>query len=131
VAAGEARPHTARGARPLSAPENDGWTAVLPLASLADGRPERVLVDGVDVLVVRDAERLFAIGNRCTHQGAPLSKGRVTFSGSIASVTCPVHGSTFDLITGKVMRAPATLPEPAYDVRVNEGVVEVRERAEA
>jgi nitrite reductase/ring-hydroxylating ferredoxin subunit len=55
----------------------------------------------------------------------------VTISGSIASVTCPVHGSTFDLVSGKVMRAPATLPEPAYDVRVNEGVVEVRERAQA
>jgi nitrite reductase/ring-hydroxylating ferredoxin subunit len=87
-----------------------------------------VLVDGVDVLVVRDGERLFAIGNRCTHQGAPLSKGRVTFSGSVTSVTCPVHGSTFDLATGKVMRAPATTPEPAYDARVNEGMVEVRRR---
>ena len=86
------------------------------------------MVDGVDVLVVRDGERLFAIGNRCTHQGAPLSKGRITFSGSIASVTCPVHGSTFDLATGRVMRAPATLSEPAYDVRVNEGTIEIRGR---
>jgi nitrite reductase/ring-hydroxylating ferredoxin subunit len=105
--------------------------AALPRASLQDGRPERVLVEGVDVLVVRDGDRLFAIGNRCTHQGAPLSKGRVTFSGSIASITCPVHGSTFDLATGAVMRAPATRPEPAYDVRVNEGVIEVRGRDES
>jgi nitrite reductase/ring-hydroxylating ferredoxin subunit len=115
----------------VSDPPDDGWVAALPLASLHDGRPERVLVDGVDVLVVRDGERLFAIGNRCTHQGAPLSKGRLTFSGSIASVTCPVHGSTFDLASGAVMRAPATRPEPAYDVRVDDGVVEVRERTEA
>jgi nitrite reductase/ring-hydroxylating ferredoxin subunit len=87
-----------------------------------------VSLDGVEVLLVRDGERLFAIANRCTHQGAPLDKGRVTFSGSIASATCPVHGSTFDLATGKVLRGPATRPEPAYDVRVNEGTVEIRER---
>jgi nitrite reductase/ring-hydroxylating ferredoxin subunit len=114
----------------VSVSPDDGWVAALALDSLADGRPERVLVDGVDVLVVREGERLFAIGNRCTHQGAPLSKGRVTFSGSIASVTCPVHGSTFDLATGAVMRAPATRPEPAYDVRVSEGTIEVRTRDE-
>jgi nitrite reductase/ring-hydroxylating ferredoxin subunit len=106
----------------------EGWIGVLAFTDLADRRPERLTVDGVDVLVVRDGERLFAIGNRCTHQGAPLSKGRITFSGSIASVTCPVHGSTFDLSTGKVMRAPATMPEPAYDARVNDGMVEIRRR---
>ncbi len=111
--------------------ESDGadWVGVLAEQALEDRRPERVLVDGVDVLLVRDGERLFAIANRCTHQGAPLSRGRVTFSGSIASVTCPVHGSTFDLATGKVLRGPATVPEPAYDVRVNGGTVEIRGRA--
>lgn len=102
--------------------------AALPLASLEDGRPERVLVDGVDVLVVREGDRLYAIANRCTHQGAPLSKGRVTFSGSIVSVTCPVHGSAFDLVSGKVLRGPATLPERAYDARVSDGTVQIRER---
>jgi nitrite reductase/ring-hydroxylating ferredoxin subunit len=103
--------------------------AVLSSAELEDRRPARVLVDGVDVLVVRDGDRLLAIGNRCTHQGAPLSKGRVTFSGSIAQVSCPVHGSTFDLATGRVLRAPAAQPEPAYDARVNAGKVEIRRRA--
>lgn len=101
---------------------------MLALASLEDRRPTRVVVDGVDVLVIRDGERLFAIGNRCTHQGAPLDRGRVTFSGSLAQVTCPVHGSTFDIATGKVMRGPATSPEPAYDARVSDGTIQVRRR---
>ncbi len=108
--------------------DDDGWVGVVPLATLEDRRPSRVSLDGVDVLVVRDGERLFAIGNRCSHQGAPLDRGRVTFSGSIASVTCPVHGSTFDLAAGKVLRGPATSPEPAYDARVIDGTVELRKR---
>jgi len=106
----------------------EGWRPTLTLESLADRRPARVNVEGEPVLLVRDGDRLFAIGDRCTHQGAPLSKGRVTFSGSIAQVTCPAHGSTFDLANGHVMRAPATSPEPAYDARVTEGVIELRRR---
>lgn len=105
-----------------------GWVGVLSSEALPDRKPARVVVDGFDVLVVRDGERLFAIGNRCTHQGAPLDRGRVTFSGSLAQVTCPAHGSTFDLATGRVMRAPATAPEPAYDARVNDGTIELRGR---
>jgi nitrite reductase/ring-hydroxylating ferredoxin subunit len=112
-------------------PEADGWVAALPLDSLIDRRPARVDVDGVEVLLVRDGERVLAIGNRCTHQGAALSRGRVTFAGSIASVTCPAHGSTFDLETGRVLRAPAMQPEPVYEVRVTEGTVEVRPRTTA
>jgi nitrite reductase/ring-hydroxylating ferredoxin subunit len=93
-----------------------------------DRKPARVDVHDEAVLVVRDGDRLFAIADRCTHQGASLSKGRVTFSGSIAQVTCPAHGSTFDLATGRVLRAPATTPEPAYDARVKDGRIELRNR---
>ena len=108
---------------------DEGWTATLASDALADRRPQMVDVEGTAVLLIRTGDRLFAIGNRCTHQGAPLAKGRVTFSGSIASVTCPVHGSTFDLATGRVLRGPAIVPEPAYDARVNHGMVEIRRRA--
>jgi nitrite reductase/ring-hydroxylating ferredoxin subunit len=107
---------------------DDGWVPTVELTSLEDRHPARVTVDGAPVLLVREGERLLAIGDRCTHQGAPLSRGRVTFSGSIAQVTCPAHGSAFDLTTGHVMRAPATSPEPAYDARVTNGVVELRLR---
>ena len=99
------------------------WTPVLAQDALADGRPVRIPFDGEDVLVVRDGDRPFAIGNRCTHQGAP-----VRFSGSLATIQCPLHGSMFSLPDGKVLRGPATQPVPAYDARVNEGMVEIRRR---
>jgi nitrite reductase/ring-hydroxylating ferredoxin subunit len=108
--------------------ENGGWIAVLPVTDLADRRPVKVDVDGSAVLLVRNGEELFGIGNRCPHQGAPLHKGRVRFGGSLITVQCPLHGSTFELTSGKVMRGPATEPARTYETRVTEGVVEIRPR---
>lgn len=107
---------------------DDGWIAALPLAELPDGAPVRVNVEGADVLLARDGDRLFAIANRCTHQGAPLSKGPLRFSGSLFTATCPVHGSQFALDSGRVMRGPATRPVTAYDVRVSEGMIQIKDR---
>jgi nitrite reductase/ring-hydroxylating ferredoxin subunit len=82
------------------------------------------------VLIVQSAGHYFAIGNQCTHQGAGLDRGVVKISGSVRTVTCPAHGSTFNLETGKVMRPPATKPVPVYDVKVEDGRVFIRPRTE-
>ncbi len=108
--------------------EGDGWTRVLALTDLADRKTVRVDLDGSAVLLVRNGNELFAIGNRCSHQGAPLHKGRVGFGGSLRTVQCPLHGSTFELADGKVLRGPATEPVPAYQTRVTDGMVEIRPR---
>lgn len=108
--------------------EDGGWIAVLPVTDLEDRKPVKVDVDGSAVLLVRNGEELFGIGNRCTHQGAPLHKGVVRFGGSLRTVQCPLHGSMFDLAEGRVLRGPATEPAPVYDTRVTDGVVEIRPR---
>ena len=88
-------------------------------------------VNGDVVLLVKAEDQVFAIGNQCTHQGAGLDRGVVKITGSVRTVTCPAHGSTFNLETGKVMRPPATKPVPVYDVKVEDGRVFVRPRAES
>ena len=107
---------------------DDGWVPVLPLTDLRDRKPVRVDLDGTPVLLVRNGDEVFAIGNRCSHQGAPLHKGPVRFGGSLRTVQCPLHGSTFELTDGKVLRGPATEPVPAYETRVTDGMVEIRPR---
>lgn len=107
---------------------DDVWSPVMALDDLPDARPTRAALDGLTVLVYRSGDRLFAIGNRCTHQGAPLDKGRVRVGGSEATVTCPAHGSVFRLTDGMVVRAPAHDPVPAFDARVTDGMVELRAR---
>jgi nitrite reductase/ring-hydroxylating ferredoxin subunit len=107
---------------------DDVWSPVMALADLAEAKATRADLDGVTVLLYRTGERLFAIGNRCTHQGAPLDKGRVRVGGSEATVTCPAHGSVFRLTDGVVVRAPAHDPVPAFEVRVTAGMVELKPR---
>jgi len=44
-------------------------------------------------------------------------------------ITCPWHGSRFDLTDGSVLRGPATAPQPSYEARVHDGKIEVRSRS--
>lgn len=104
----------------------EGWIRVAALDDLLEGEGVRVEAAGITVLLVRAGETVYAIGNRCTHQGAPLDRGRVTLSGSLATATCPAHGSMFGLADGRVTRGPATEPVAAFETRVVDGAVEVR-----
>ncbi len=106
---------------------DDGWTPVARAADVADGKPVRVEAGAVEVFLYRSGERWFALANRCSHQGGPLHKGRVS-GGTQPTVTCPVHGSMFWLTDGRVVRGPASAPQPVFDVREVDGMVEVRPR---
>jgi 3-phenylpropionate/trans-cinnamate dioxygenase ferredoxin subunit len=106
------------------------WIEVALEADLDDGKPRRATFGDLPVLLLRAREEVFAIGNQCTHQGAALDRGVVKIAGSVHTLTCPAHGSMFDLETGKVMRPPASKPVPVYDVKVEDGRVFVRTRGE-
>jgi nitrite reductase/ring-hydroxylating ferredoxin subunit len=108
--------------------DTDGWIATLPLDALPEGRSVKTDAGGDQVMLHRSGDTIFAVRNRCTHQGAPLDRGPVKIGGSEATVTCPFHGSTFRLGDGGVMRGPAVEPVQAFETRVTDGVVEVRPR---
>ncbi len=73
-----------------------------------------VNVDGVDVAIVRHDDDLFAISDECSHAAIPLSEGDVEG----CEIECWLHGSRFDLRTGKPSGPPATEPVPTYAVKV-------------
>lgn len=75
---------------------------------LAEGRLYEFDLDGVPVLVAKVGGRVYAIGGRCTHLGCRLVEG--TLRGTI--VTCPCHGTKFDMATGDVVRALTAWPRP-------------------
>jgi nitrite reductase/ring-hydroxylating ferredoxin subunit len=108
---------------------DEAWVAVMALDDLRESKATRVDRDGVAVLLYRMGERVFAVGNRCTHQGAPLDRGAVRIAGSEATVTCPAHGSVFRLTDGAVVRAPAHDAVPTFEVRVTEGSIELKLRS--
>jgi nitrite reductase/ring-hydroxylating ferredoxin subunit len=104
----------------------DDWTDVLAESELADGRPHCVEVAGSPVLVMRDRGELVALTDRCVHRGGPLHEGEV----QDGCVTCPLHGSRFRLRDGSVERGPAAYPQPVWEIRAQDGRVEVRRPAE-
>lgn len=72
-------------------------------SAIADGRARLVTIDDdLTVAVFRAGEAYYAIDNRCPHQGGPLGEGR--FDGTV--VTCPWHGFTIDVRTGRCPRTP-------------------------
>jgi nitrite reductase/ring-hydroxylating ferredoxin subunit/uncharacterized membrane protein len=102
------------------------WTPVLDANELPDGSAAMATVAGADVMLYREDGRLFALANRCSHRGGPLNKGTV---GDGPTVTCPWHASTFDLSDGSIVRGPASAPQPVYEVRENEGKIEIKTKS--
>ena len=103
------------------------WTPVLAESDLPEGTPTRVEANGASVLLYRTGGRILAIGATCTHAGGPLQEGKI-FDDEALCVECPWHQSVFRLDDGAVVHGPATVPETAYDVRVEQGKIEVRAR---
>jgi len=107
----------------LEAPEN--WTAVIDEASLMDSQPVLVKSAGVDIVLVREQGSLYGLLERCAHQGGPLHKGTV----EDGCLICPWHLSRYRLSDGAALSGPTAHPQPALEVRVRDGKVEVRRLA--
>ncbi len=80
------------------------------LSDLGDDTPLRVEVDGLDVAIVRSEGEVFAIEDECSHAAVALSEGDV----ANCEIECWMHGSRFDLRTGKPLGPPATDPVPVF-----------------
>ena len=85
----------------------------LRACALRDVAPETAIpveVDGEDVAIVHSAGRVYAIADECSHASIPLSEGDV----ADGEIECYLHGSRFDLATGKPLGLPATEPVAVY-----------------
>jgi 3-phenylpropionate/trans-cinnamate dioxygenase ferredoxin component len=74
-----------------------------------------VEVDGTPVCMVRTGSEIFALHDVCSHEEVPLSEGEVYDH----TVECWLHGSCFDLRTGKPTGPPATKPVTTYEVKID------------
>lgn len=85
----------------------------------ADGKYS-AKVAGWHVLVAKTETGLYAVNDRCTHQAAMLSGGRVRRG----AIMCPLHGARFELATGKCIGATyADLRR--FEVRITDGMIEI------
>src|SRR5215831_15497938 len=71
-------------------------------------------VAGTKVNVTSAPGHLYAFDDTCTHRGCSLAKGKLDGT----TVTCPCHGSEFDVTSGAVLRGPAQRPVRSRLVQV-------------
>jgi len=89
------------------------------LADLPDGGALAVEIDGQEVALVRAGDDVYAIRDECSHASIPLSEGDVEG----CEIECWLHGSRFDLRTGKPLNMPATEPVPTFPTQITGDVV--------
>ena len=99
------------------------WVTVAKVGELAPGTHRVVDVDGASVAVFNVGGEYYAIEDVCTHDGGQLTGGTVEGD----QVVCPRHGARFNIRTGDALTAPAYEPTAKFPVRVENGVIQVRD----
>ena len=93
-----------------------GYVRVCSVNDLPTVGAVQVEIDLLRVAIVRDsAGDIHAIDDTCSHANVSLSEGDVEDT----SIECWLHGSRFDLVTGKPTGLPATQPVPVYPVKID------------
>lgn len=89
---------------------------ICDLDSVPPDSMKQFSVDDHEFLVINRGGKLHCLDGRCTHAGAPLAFGKL--EGNI--LTCPWHGSQFDITDGSVQRGPAEQNLRVYPLVVKE-----------
>jgi len=106
-------------------------------SEIEEGKMRGFEMDKTPVLVAKVGGEVYAIRNKCTHLGCRLSDG--TLEGAI--VTCPCHGTKFDVTNGKVVQYVSKWPrimqkaaawvvrdEEVFDVKPDNAVIRISKR---
>jgi len=76
------------------------FTEVSKIDELKNGTMKMVSAEGREILLARVGDKYYAVANLCPHMKGDLSRGKL--EGTV--ITCPVHGSQFDISNGQVVR---------------------------
>ena len=91
-----------------------GFERACSLDDFREGEALAATIDDQDVAIAREGDEVFAVEDTCSHAYVPLSEGEVEG----CTVECWLHGSRFDLRTGKPTGLPATEPVATFPVEV-------------
>ena len=99
------------------------WITVARVEELALGERRVVGMDDTQIVVFNLDGQYYAIEDVCTHDGGQLTGGTVEGD----QIVCPRHGARFCLRTGAALSAPAYEPINTFPVRIENGMVQVRD----
>jgi len=89
--------------------------ADLSLATLTEGKPQRIEKNRESICVARVGAEVFAISDTCSHSEASLSEGEILGF----KIECWLHGAEFDVRTGEALTPPAVAPVKSYPVTID------------
>jgi 3-phenylpropionate/trans-cinnamate dioxygenase ferredoxin component len=89
---------------------------------LKEGDMQAFDVRGTKIALANIAGTFYAFGDTCTHRGCSLAEGDLDET----TVTCPCHGSEFDVRSGVVLQGPAREPVETYEVRAEGETLKIR-----
>jgi 3-phenylpropionate/trans-cinnamate dioxygenase ferredoxin component len=92
------------------------YTRACALADVPHDEALKVTLGRYDIAVARDGDEAFAIEDQCSHAAVALSEGEV----DNCQIECWLHGSMFDLRTGKPTGLPATEPVATFPVEIRD-----------
>ncbi len=99
------------------------WIDVGRADEIPAGKPVHIDIDGTAIAVFKVDQAFYAIEDVCTHDGGRLTGGCV----EDGEVICPRHGARFAIKTGEALTAPAYEPTVTFPVRIENGIVQVRD----
>ena len=99
------------------------WVNVAPQDEFPPGGWRSLDVDGARIAVFNVGGAYHAIEDVCTHDGGILTGGSIEGD----EVVCPRHGARFSMISGAALTPPAYEAVAIFPVRVEHGVVQVRD----
>ena len=99
-----------------------GFVVVGRAEDLEEGGMRAFDVQGTTIAVANVAGTFHAFDDTCTHRQCSLAEGDLEET----TVTCPCHGSEFDVASGEVLEGPAREPVETYEVRVEGSNLEIK-----
>ncbi|MEW6038843.1 MAG: non-heme iron oxygenase ferredoxin subunit [Pseudomonadota bacterium] len=99
------------------------WIDVAPADCVPEGGHVVSDLDGIPVAVFNLDGEFYAIEDACTHDGAEIASGLLEGG----EIVCPRHGARFCLKTGKVLSPPAYEDLTCFPVRVEDGMIQIRD----
>ena len=99
------------------------WVTVARVAEFGSGERRVVELDDTQVVVFNLGGQCYAIEDVCKHDSGRLTGGTVEGD----QIVCPRHGARFCIRTGEALSAPAYEPTSTFPVRMQDGVIQVRD----
>ncbi len=105
---------------------SDDFVAVMNAQDVPENKLMRVDAAGIPAVLLKQENKIYAIGALCTHLAGPLDEGTIVAGEDGPVVQCPWHGSQFKMSDGSVVTSPAVYAQPRFAVRMRNDKIELR-----